>query len=145
VAEPNRSAFVFSSDRVRAGSIAGWAQNTDAPEAPVGLDIFADGKLIGQVLANSYREDLKRAGLGTGRHAFTSRRRRAASLSPVVEGEKLPITVSIGIAGATVTTAGIQLLLNSADQALYEAKRSGRNRVVQWRPPVEMAAREGAE
>ena len=71
MAEPNRSAFVFSSDRVRAGSIAGWAQNTDAPEAPVGLDIFADGKLIGQVLANSYRNDLKAAGLGSGRHGFT--------------------------------------------------------------------------
>ncbi len=57
-------------DRVRTGSIAGWAQNTDAPEAPVCLDIFADGKLIGRVLANIYREDLKRAGLGNGRHAF---------------------------------------------------------------------------
>lgn len=32
---------------------------TDAPEAPVCLDIFAHGKLIGQVLANSYRNDLK--------------------------------------------------------------------------------------
>jgi hypothetical protein len=57
-------------DRVRTGSIAGWAQNADAPEAPVCLDIFADGKLIGQVLANSYRKDLKEAGLGSGRHAF---------------------------------------------------------------------------
>ena len=58
-------------DRVCASSIAGWAQNTDAPEAPVCLDIFADGKRIGQVLANSYREDLERAGFGSGRHAFT--------------------------------------------------------------------------
>ena len=58
-------------DRIRASSIAGWAQNADAPEAPVCLDIFADGKLIGRVLANSYRDDLKRAGLGSGRHAFT--------------------------------------------------------------------------
>ena len=58
-------------DRIRSSSIAGWAQNIDAPEAPVCLDIFADGKRIGQVLANSYREDLKAAGLGSGRHAFT--------------------------------------------------------------------------
>ena len=57
-------------DRVRSSSIAGWAQNADAPEAPVCLDIFADGKLIGRVLANIYRDDLKAAGLGTGRHAF---------------------------------------------------------------------------
>jgi diguanylate cyclase (GGDEF)-like protein len=72
-------------------------------------------------------------------------RQQIRDCAPVVEGEKLPITVSIGIAGATVTTAGIQPLLSSADQALYEAKRSGRNRVVQWRPPVEVAAREAAE
>ena len=58
-------------DRVRSSSIAGWAQNADAPEAPVCLDILADGKLIGRVLANVYREDLKAAGLGSGRHAFT--------------------------------------------------------------------------
>jgi O-antigen biosynthesis protein len=57
-------------DRVRAGSIAGWAQNTDAPEAPVCLDILADGKFIGRVLANIYREDLKTAGLGSGHHGF---------------------------------------------------------------------------
>ena len=40
--------------------IAGWAQNADHPEAPVCLDIFADGRLIGQVLANRYRDDLAR-------------------------------------------------------------------------------------
>ena len=51
--------------------IAGWAQNIDAPEAPVCLDIFADGKLIGRVLANAYRDDLEQAGMGSGRHAFT--------------------------------------------------------------------------
>ena len=58
-------------DRIRASSIAGWAQSNDAPEAPVCLDIFIHGKLIGRVLANAYRKDLERAGLGSGRHAFT--------------------------------------------------------------------------
>ncbi len=57
-------------DRIRASLIAGWAQNSDAPEAPVCLDIFADGKFIGRVLANTHREDLKAAGLGSGRHSF---------------------------------------------------------------------------
>jgi hypothetical protein len=50
--------------------IAGWAQNADHPEAPVCLDIYADGRLIGEVLANRYRDDLERAGLGSGRHGF---------------------------------------------------------------------------
>ena len=58
-------------DRIRATSISGWAQNSNAPEAPVCLDIYADGKPIGRVLANVYRDDLRRAGYGSGRHAFT--------------------------------------------------------------------------
>jgi hypothetical protein len=39
-------------------------------EALVCLDIYAAGKLIGQVLANRRRDDLKHAGLGSGRHGF---------------------------------------------------------------------------
>ena len=57
-------------DLISACSIEGWAQNPDHPEAPVCLDICADGRLIGQTLANRYREDLEKAGLGSGRHAF---------------------------------------------------------------------------
>ncbi len=58
-------------DRVTPCIIEGWAQNPDHPEAPVCLDIFAGGQLIGQVLANCYRDDLKRAGIGSGCHSFT--------------------------------------------------------------------------
>ena len=50
--------------------IAGWAQNPEHPETPVCLDIIFGGRLIEQVLANRYRDDLERAGLGSGRHAF---------------------------------------------------------------------------
>ena len=57
-------------DRVRTSRIFGWAQNIDAPEAPVCLDIYAAGKFIGRVLANAYRDDLKAADLGSGRHGF---------------------------------------------------------------------------
>jgi hypothetical protein len=60
-------------DAVSELGIEGWAQNADHPEAPVCLDIFAGGRLIGQTLANHYREDLRAAGLGSGRHAFTFR------------------------------------------------------------------------
>ena len=57
-------------DTIGANCISGWAQNIDHPEAPVCLDVFADGRLIGQVLANRYGDDLQRAGLGSGRHGF---------------------------------------------------------------------------
>jgi len=48
----------------------------------------------------------------------------------IMENETLAITVSIGIASGGPQTSAIEDLLRSADQALYEAKRSGRNRVV---------------
>src|SRR6202008_908947 len=52
-------------DRITPHVVEGWAQNVDHPEAPVCLDIFIGGKLIGQVLANRYRKDLAEAGLGS--------------------------------------------------------------------------------
>jgi hypothetical protein len=55
---------------VSAHRIAGWAQCREHPEAPVCLNVYAGGKLVGQVLANRYREDLERAGIGSGRHSF---------------------------------------------------------------------------
>jgi hypothetical protein len=57
-------------DIISMNCIAGWAQAMDYPEAPVCLDIYAGGRLIGQTLANGYREDLKRVGIGSGRHGF---------------------------------------------------------------------------
>jgi diguanylate cyclase (GGDEF)-like protein len=57
-------------------------------------------------------------------------RKQIQGFCHIVENEKLVTTVSIGIAGATLGTAGVEDLLRRADQALYDAKRSGRNRVV---------------
>jgi uncharacterized repeat protein (TIGR03803 family) len=57
-------------DVANARLIAGWAQSVEHPEAPVCLDVLAGGEQIGQVLANRYRSDLERAGIGSGRHSF---------------------------------------------------------------------------
>jgi hypothetical protein len=57
-----------------------------------------------------------------------------------IAGEKLRVTISIGVAAATVRTSGIEALCRQADQALYDAKRSGRNRVVLAREMVEKIA-----
>jgi diguanylate cyclase (GGDEF)-like protein len=57
--------------------------------------------------------------------------RAAVEQLPLVEGGMSPITVSIGI--STWTTASdisLEQLLFAADKALYQAKESGRNRVV---------------
>jgi len=52
---------------------------------------------------------------------------------PADEGENRPavtITVSIGVAGVDEHITDPQVLIHRADQALYKAKESGRNRVV---------------
>jgi len=51
------------------------------------------------------------------------------------EEKTIPVTVSAGV--ATIPEARIadsQALIAAADQALYEAKRTGRNRVCLWQP-----------
>jgi diguanylate cyclase (GGDEF)-like protein len=59
------------------------------------------------------------------------RLRRAIQDHPhVLPGETLQVTASIGLAGATLGMAAFEVMLKRADQALYEAKHTGRNRVV---------------
>ena len=45
------------------------------------------------------------------------------------------VTASIGIAAASVSMSGLDVLMRAADQALYQAKAQGRNCTVQWSPP----------
>ncbi len=48
----------------------------------------------------------------------------------VPSGEKLKVTVSVGLTGLRPGTDSVKALLKRADAALYEAKNAGRNRVV---------------
>jgi len=87
--------------------IAGWAQNVAHPEAPVRLDIYAGGKLIGQTLADMYREDLQQAGLGSGHHAFIfARPDRLTWLPDAIEVRRSPDGVLLGVSRSARRTSG---------------------------------------
>ncbi len=59
------------------------------------------------------------------------RRKIAAEPFPVEQGQKkIDVTISIGIAAMEAVNDSVAQLLKRADQALYRAKRDGRNRVV---------------
>ena len=59
------------------------------------------------------------------------RRRIAAEPFAIEQGARtVPVTISIGIAGLRGKDDNAAALLKRADQALYRAKRDGRNRVV---------------
>jgi hypothetical protein len=57
-------------DRIEPYSIAGWAQCVDHPEIPLRVEVYFDGRLVGRVLAERYRQDLESANLGSGNHSF---------------------------------------------------------------------------
>jgi glycosyltransferase involved in cell wall biosynthesis len=57
-------------DRVDREHIEGWAQDTDEPDRPVRLRFLDNGTPIGELLADTYREDLEAASIGDGRHSF---------------------------------------------------------------------------
>lgn len=49
-----------------------------------------------------------------------------------VEGQIISVTLSIGVASASPDCPDLDTLIRHADQALYQAKEGGRNRVVLW-------------
>jgi hypothetical protein len=57
-------------DTVSPDRIAGWACDGERPAEPVALQVVDNGLLIGRILANGYRPDLEKAGIGDGRHGF---------------------------------------------------------------------------
>jgi diguanylate cyclase (GGDEF)-like protein len=57
-------------------------------------------------------------------------RRLARDCALAANGEEIPVTISVGIAGASMRTSGIESLMRDADHALYQAKRSGRDQIV---------------
>lgn len=67
-----------------------------------------------------------------GARAAAERIRQAIELLRVSapEGGQIRFTVSVGVAEASRDASSIELLLQRADEALYEAKRRGRNRTV---------------
>jgi hypothetical protein len=114
-------------DLISPHRIAGWAQNSAHPEAPVCLDIYAGHRLIGRVLANRYREDLERAGLGSGRHSFSFAPPAGLSFTP----ESIEVRRSLDGAALIRSMRPKQVIAEgsigrSARPAARRAARSGR-------------------
>jgi diguanylate cyclase (GGDEF)-like protein len=70
-----------------------------------------------------------------GRAVAERMRQAVAGHKFCAEGTEIPITISAGVASIpNARIADASALTAAADQALYEAKRTGRNRVCSWLP-----------
>jgi len=78
--------------------------------------------------------------LRDGRH--TAERLRTAIEDARPTG--IPVTISLGVSAARGAQVGYDSLFKAADEALYEAKRAGRNRVVAA-PEAEVSTAAGVE
>ena len=56
-------------------------------------------------------------------------RARVSALVSTVDGVKVPVTASFGVTVAGPSDTSLMEMLKRADQALYRAKRQGRDRV----------------
>ena len=79
-------------ERIAGGFVEGWAMDPSAPGQPVELTLQTP---LGRrpVLANRYRSDLQRAGIGTARHGFripVGPRATSITLRRTVDGAALP-------------------------------------------------------
>lgn len=78
---------------------------------------------------------------GQGAFASIERCREAIAAAPVVtDGQTIHVTASFGLASYRDHGRDLKTLLENADAALYQAKRSGRNCTVTYQAPPQAAA-----
>jgi diguanylate cyclase (GGDEF)-like protein len=68
-------------------------------------------------------------------------RQQVCEYCAAVDGIKLNVGISIGVASSTFNQPTLERLLRRADAALYEAKGAGRNRVAVSRSPIQSPTR----
>ena len=67
---PSSSGFVGYLDHINDGHVHGWACNQNSLNERVTVNIYCEEKLVGQGLANFFRQDLLTAGVGDGKYSF---------------------------------------------------------------------------
>ncbi len=68
--QPASTQFEGSFDKLEVVSLGGWAWDAARPTAAVKVDIYDGTTLLSTIIAQEFRDDLKSAGKGDGKHAF---------------------------------------------------------------------------
>lgn len=97
---------------------------------------------VGRLGGEEFAIVMPGAGRSAAREIGERLRRRVMDAAFGVPGGETKLTVSLGVATLKHADAGIEDLLRRADDALYAAKTSGRNRLVSDEPaPLELVVR----
>jgi diguanylate cyclase (GGDEF)-like protein len=98
--------------------------------------------LVGRVGGEEFAVLLPETSLSRAKLVAERIRKRAMAIRLNAHQAQFGVTVSIGIAEATVSMSGIDALMAAADHALYQAKAEGRNRCISFvpAPPASKAA-----
>ena len=91
------------------------------------LDVFPSQAIVGRSGGEEFTM-LIDASVDQARYLIEDLRRRTDAL--IVLDERLEYSLSYGLCEASQSQASLEEILRNADMALYQAKRSGRNRVV---------------
>jgi GT2 family glycosyltransferase/glycosyltransferase involved in cell wall biosynthesis len=78
-------------DNIVGNFVEGWTFKRDMPDFTVCVSLFVDGQFVTNALANQYREDLEKAGIGKGDHAF-----RIPLSDSFFDGKEHTIDVRVG-------------------------------------------------
>jgi hypothetical protein len=65
-----KHSIIGNLEAVSENQISGWVWDRAKADKPVQVDIIRNGKKVASGVANHYRGDLLRAGIGNGKHAF---------------------------------------------------------------------------
>ena len=90
---------------------------------------FRQIDLVARIGGEEFAVLLPAADLASVQRAAERLRSALEAQPATTDAGPVPCTVSIGIATMDESTAGVDALLKRADDALYAAKHSGRNRV----------------
>jgi diguanylate cyclase (GGDEF)-like protein len=98
--------------------------------------------IVGRYGGEEFCVVLPYTNLARGKEVAETLRNKIKSASVNFSGQDVKLTASFGVADAQADTTSISQLLENADEALYLAKESGRDRVVAWiktddEPPAE--------
>ena len=92
--------------------------------------------LVGRIGGEEFAVLLPETSLSRAKLVAERIRKRAMATRLNAHQVQFGVTVSIGVAEASVSMSGIDALMGAADQALYQAKAEGRNKCICWSPPA---------